>query len=161
MKFSWKHSPVDDFLPGIPHRGAGLLALFTAVAFVAICTGSIQFHSPIAKANDSGDNNQGGSGVPGAAGYNPTFHREEENYGRSIQVVNVPYGMFPPAVAQYVVGARSVPYGAFAMAPVKVRYARVQPKHVRVVVRHPLNILPPIAVAPPKPHTFASLFGIQ
>jgi hypothetical protein len=77
----------------------------------------------------------------------------------------VPYGIFKPAIAQYAVGARTVPLGAFAMAQLKVRLVQIQQKRVRVAIRRPLNILPPIAAVhqpQAKIPTFAStLLGVQ
>lgn len=55
----------------------------------------------------------------------------------------VPYGIFrAPAVAQYVVGARSVPYGVFAQAQPRQRVAQVQRKPVHIAIHRPLDITP-------------------
>lgn len=75
---------------------ASRIAIAAFVAFATLATGSIEIrlHSTVAKANDSGENNMGGSGVPGQDGYNPTFHKDELAYGRtrSRDQYNNPYG---------------------------------------------------------------------
>jgi hypothetical protein len=154
MKLPWNRSPVDDLLRS-QNRGSGFLALLTAVAFTAAISAVAAHgggdHGGLGK-GDKSEKSYGGptqtwcqvtSSCNGWDGYIAELRAHPG------QDPAVPYGIFvAPAVAQYAVGARSVPYGAFAQARVTRQLAQLQPKHVRIV-RRPMNITPVIAANTP------------
>lgn len=57
---------------------ASIAGAIVGAAVLSIGSIEVQFHSSKAMANDSGENNQGGSVMPGSMdGVNPTFHKED------------------------------------------------------------------------------------
>jgi hypothetical protein len=142
-----------------------LIPVLTAVALVAAISYGF------ARGGDHGGGGGGGGGEKSYGGSHQTWCDVDPHCnGWDVMIAKLSAHPYPTEWQDpYVVGSRTVPMGAYAMAQPKTRLAQVQRKPNRIAIRRPLNILPPIAVTTPpqraaqtKMPSFAStLFGIQ